>query len=289
MSPAQHLVAVLGRGVVDPDAPILSADDLGATRGDGIFEVTRVVTTEGVSRVDHLDRHLARFRTSAARLALPAPDADAWQSLVHEAVAAWHVPGEAALKLVWTRGRENVPSGPTGYLTLTAQDPAALAASRAGITVASIPRGYASDAFGDAPWLLGGVKSLSYGVNLAARRAAAERGAEEALFVSTDGYALEGPTAGLIVARDDELITSPTGATGVLPSITVAVVTEAAEAAGVRVRRALLRPADLPHSQGAWFASSVKGVVPIVSLDGVPVPHDPEITRTLVAAAGFDR
>ena len=33
----------------------------------------------------------------------------------------------------------------------------------------------------------------------------------------------------------------------------------------------------------------MKGVVPIVSLDGVPVPHDPEITRTLVAAAGFDR
>ena len=37
--------AVLGVGVIDdPDHPVLCADDLGLTRGDGCFEATRIVT-----------------------------------------------------------------------------------------------------------------------------------------------------------------------------------------------------------------------------------------------------
>ena len=51
----QRVVAVLGRGVVPADTPILRADDLGALRGDGIFETMHV---RG-GRPWLLDEHLA--------------------------------------------------------------------------------------------------------------------------------------------------------------------------------------------------------------------------------------
>lgn len=284
---AQQLVAVLGRGVVDPDEPLLHADDLGATRGDGVFDAALVVRDENGCTVHHLEAHLARFADSAALLSLPAPDLAAWRELIGEATRAWDVPGEATLKLLWSRGRENSPAGPSGYLTITAVDPAAQARSRAGISVVTCVRGHASDAFADAPWLLGGVKSLSYAVNMAARRFAQAQGADDALFVSSDGFLLEGPTAGLIVALDDQLVTTPLGATGILPSVTVQVILDAAEAAGVGVRHELVRPEQLRSAQGAWLCSSIKGVLPLVSVDGRPLPHDAAITRTLAASAGF--
>ena len=40
------LVAVMGTGIVAADDPVLTADDLGLTRGDGVFDATRVVTAD---------------------------------------------------------------------------------------------------------------------------------------------------------------------------------------------------------------------------------------------------
>lgn len=284
-----QLVAVLGRGVVDPETPVLFADDAGLTRGDGCFDTCRVVRDDAGTRVDHLERHLARFAHSAELLSLPAPDLGAWRALIDEATAAWAVPGEAALKLVLTRGPEHTPGTPTGLLLLTAVDGAALARSRRGLRVVTLDRGYASDVFAAAPWLLGGAKSLSYGVNVAAKREATARGADDVLFVSTDGYALEGPTSGLLVAAGGgRLVAVPGGATGVLESVTVGVILEAAGGAAMCAGFELLRPAGLLESRGAWLVSTVRGVCPILQLDGRPMPHDPALTAVLARSAGFE-
>src|SRR5689334_7433369 len=64
-----RVVAVLGVGVVAPDTPILRADDLGALRGDGIFETMHV--RAGTAWL--LDQHLARMANSAERLQLALP------------------------------------------------------------------------------------------------------------------------------------------------------------------------------------------------------------------------
>ena len=42
----EQVVAVLGRGVVPRDTPLLVADDLGLTRGDGCFDACRVVVSD---------------------------------------------------------------------------------------------------------------------------------------------------------------------------------------------------------------------------------------------------
>lgn len=281
----EQVVAVLGRGVVPSDTGLLVADDLGFTRGDGCFDAARVVVRGGVAHVDHLDRHLARFARSAAALELPTPDPAAWRALIEQALGAWAGPGEAVLKLVLTRGPEHSGAGPTALLTITAAPDATRA--RQGVTGATLSRGYASDAFRDAPWLLGGVKSLSYAVNVAAKREAVRRGVDEIVFTSSDGYLLEGPTTGLLVAADDQLWTTPLDGTGVLESVTIAAILDAAKADGVTTREALFRADDLPGTDGAWMVSAVRGVLPLVELDGVRLPHDPAITARIASAAGF--
>ena len=110
MSEVVHLVAVLGRGVVDPDEPVVTADDLGLTRGDGCFDSARVITdAAGHASVVDLDDHLDRLAASAATMDIPDPTREQWRGLVAQALAAWSTPGEAVLKLLLTRGREWQP------------------------------------------------------------------------------------------------------------------------------------------------------------------------------------
>lgn len=282
-----QLVAVLGRGVLETDEPFVHADDLGLTRGDGCFDATLVFAGEAPRRVLHLDRHIARLERSAAGLELQGPPADDWRALVEEALAhPLAPPQESMLKLVLARGREEHPSGVLAYLTVTPM-PDSTAASRRGIDVASLDRGVASDSFAQSPWLLGGVKTISYAVNLAAKREADRRGADDALFVSTDGYALEAPTAALIVRRGDELVTTPVGATGVLASITVATLYEAAQGEEIECSHRLLPLAEVFDGDGAWLVSSVRGIAPIRHLDGRELAFDEGWHERLTRLAGF--
>lgn len=304
-----HLLAVMGRGVVPAADPIITAGDVGISRGDGCFDAMRVVGADvgaagaaagtdvgadmgpdveagmgadTTTRVDHMAGHLARFERSAAALGLRI-DRAAWDDLIATALAAWTHPGEATLKVVVTRGPEATPGVQTEFCTLTPADPGLLA-DRAGMSVLTFNRGYASDLFVDVPWLLGGVKLLSYAINMAAQREARARGAREALFTSTDGFALEGPTSAIVWHADNGLWTTPTGSTGILDSVTVAALFAAAEADGMRTGSGLIRPADITQ---AWMLSAVRGACPITTLDGRPLITDSELTARVAAWAGF--
>jgi 4-amino-4-deoxychorismate lyase len=271
-----RLVAVLGIGVVDASStPVLRADDLGLTRGDGCFEATRIeVGADGRVAVDHLDAHLDRLARSAAGLEIPV-DETAWRSLIEEALAVWTCPGEAILRLMLTRGSEEAPLHPTtGILTVIAADAAATAAARSGISVVTLDRGHSSTAFSDVPWLLGGVKTLSYAVNMAAGRVAARRGADDALFVSTDGFALEAPRSALVWRVGDELATTRLDGTGILASITQAAVFSHATNDGIETSYDLITPAGLLATDGAWLLSSGRLVAPIRTIDGEAVRID---------------
>lgn len=283
----RQIIGVMGKGVLEAGTASITADDLGFTRGDGVFDATRVVTDDqGVSRVDNLDRHLDRFNRSLAGLDGPELDRDAWVQLIAESVDAWRLPGEAILKIMWSRGQESNPSAPTQVLTITELDPTSLA-KRDGIKVALLGRGTASDAYRDAPWLLGGVKTLSYGVNVAVKREANRRGADEVLLVSSDGWAMEGPNASLIVLRDGTLWTTPVEGTGILRSITQELIWEHAATDGVPTRTELMRPEQVFQADAAWLASSVRGTAPITRLDDVDLPVSDEWTQRLRGWIGF--
>lgn len=279
-----QLVAVLGRGVVPASEAVVLADDLGLTRGDGVFDATRVVTgVDGSSLVENLDRHLARLQRSARAVELPEPDWAGLEALIEAAAEQWRQPGQAVLKIIHTRGLEHTVAGATTLLTITEMTPG----ERRPISVASLARGYSSTAFADAPWLLGGCKLLSYAVHTSARREAERRGADDALFVSSDGFALEGPTSSLLWVSEGVVCTTPAGATGILRSVTVDLLREWAPSAGVGFEERLIQVPELFASTGAWLASSGRGISPIANLDGKAMPQDQSWTDRLSEATGF--
>lgn len=287
MDEVPHVVAVLGRGVVDADEPVVTADDLGLTRGDGCFDSARVITDAvGTARVVDLDEHLARLASSAEALAIANPSGEQWRDMVAEALAAWSTPGEAVLKLVLTRGREWRDAGPTAIVTITHRGPAAARAART-IAAVTLSRGHPSDAFADAPWLLGGTKTLSYVVNVAAAREARRRRADDVIFTSTDGFALDGPTSGLLLARDGAFLSTPTGATGILESVTVAAIFETARADGFATRYELIPVDDLYCADGLWLVSSGRGPVLVTSLDRRSLHVDEGLAARVLRYAAF--
>jgi len=275
------VVAVLGRGVVPADTPILTADDLGVLRGDGIFETVHVRAGEPWL----LDQHLVRMARSAARLELDLPDRDALAGLAATAYAGWPAGVEGALRLVCTRGAEG--GGPvTVFARLAAVPEPVRAARRAGLAVATATLGVTAAARAGAPWLLGGVKALSYAVNMASQRWAGSRELDDVLWVSADGYALEAPTSSLVWLAGGVLCTVPPDRTGILAGITAGWLLDRAPELGWRSELRMIRPADLPAADGVWLTSSVRGVAAVRELDGAALPASPH-TATIQQLVGY--
>ncbi|PRY16659.1 aminodeoxychorismate lyase [Kineococcus rhizosphaerae] len=279
-SPVLFLATIAADGTTsfapaDPGAPQLRVDDLGATRGDGVFESVNVVGAVPQS----LTHHLARFARSAAMLDLPAPDAAAWTDAVHRAVAA-HEPGDELLaKLVLTRGVEG--SGvPTGWVHVFPGYDYGTQRT-AGIDVLVLDRAYPSDVVTRAPWLLQGAKTLSYALNQAALRYARGHGAHDVVFVSADGDVLEGPNSTVLAKFADRWVTTPPEL-GLLDGTTQGRAFAWARARGERTEVAHLTVDDLRTADALWLLSSGRLSAPVRSLEGVPRPTDAGLQAELL-------
>ena len=272
--PPSVLVSSDGR-VLDPGQPLLFADDLAAVRGDGIFET--LLVREG--RACLVESHLRRLVSSAAMMDLPAPDLDAWRHAIDTAVDHWagQTDREGALRLVYSRGRET-GSPPTGYLTIATLADRVDAARRHGVTAVIMERGLSSTGVDAMPWLLAGAKTLSYAVNMAALRHGAQRGADDVVFVSSDGFVLEGPRSTVVIAVEiagRPCLLTPPPWYPILRGTTAQALFEVARAAGTDCDYQALRPADLFAAQGVWLVSSITLAARVHTLDGRALPPSP--------------
>jgi 4-amino-4-deoxychorismate lyase len=273
------LVGMLGVGLVDPTVPQVRADDLGLVRGDGCFEAVRVRPDGGL---DDLDLHLARLERSVAALELPTTDLAGWRELVDTMLAGW-TGGEAVVRMVITRGRtEGGPS--TAFALLSAITERQLRERRDGVDVISLSRGLTADATVEAPWLLGGVKAVSYAVNMAALRYARAAGADDVIFFSADGQLLEAPTASVVWLSGGVLRTPPPQPLGLLDGVTVRHLFADGAGFGTEIQRGTIE--DLHDADGVWLLSSVRVAAAVNSLDGKPLPTDPTVTARVQRAAG---
>jgi 4-amino-4-deoxychorismate lyase len=260
----------------DPGSPQLSVLDFAATRGDGIFESISVIA--GIPHA--LDAHLSRFESSAAILDLPTPDRAIWRGAIAAALAELDSAPEAYIRAVLSRGIEGTGQ-PTGWV-YAAPSPDYTRVRTEGVRVVFLDRGYPRNVESTSPWLLAGAKTLSYAVNRAALREAARRDADDVVFVSSDGYVLEGPTSSVLFLRGERLGTPGSGS-GILPGTTQDDVFQWAASAGLSTGFENLTPAELRTTDAAWLVSSSRHAVPIISLDGAPHPVRWDITTAINA------
>lgn len=265
--------------VAEETAPQLRVTDYGATRGDGVFETIGVFRGQALN----LEPHLTRLGRSARMLDLPAPDTDVVREAFQLAVDTHAAVDELMVRIILTRGVESADE-PTAWVH--AKQSPDFSAERAGVRVVSLSRGVSSTVASDAPWLLAGAKSTSYAVNMAALREARRRSADDVLFVSTDGYALEGPTSTLLVRRGDSYSTTPPSA-GVLPGTTVASAQEVLASRGAAVEEKLMTLDEVRAADAAWLLSSVRLAAPITQIDDVELAVDAELTAALCAGMSF--
>lgn len=258
---------------VDAASPALSVGELSTQRGDGVFESIGVVDRHAQEVVPHLER----LAHSARLCDLPVPHQEQWRQAIGLA-AADCADGEYVIKLILSRGVEH---GPTPTAWVTAAPAADFSAVReAGVRVVTLDRGYDLDVAQRAPWLLLGAKTLSYAVNMAALREAHRRGADDAIFLSRDGFVLEAPTASLILRFGDRFVTpAPNG--GILHGTTQLSVYEHLEGHGFAAEYDRVPASDLRRADAAWLVSSVRLAAPITAVDGIEVPVDRALTAEL--------
>jgi 4-amino-4-deoxychorismate lyase len=258
-------VAVGGRGVVDPSEPVLRADDEALLRGRAAFETLRVYGGTPF----RLPEHLERLAGSAERIGLPDVNRLELEQLAADALDAAGTP-EAVLRLFWT------PS-PTA-IAIVSELPDHLDALRErGQRLISL-RGVRADE----PWLLPGVKSTSYAVNMAAEAEAKRRGADDAVFVDGACVVLEGPTTNVWWRRGETLYT-PSLELGILAGVTRAAVLDLAGAAGFEVSEGAFRLDELATADEAFTSSSVRELMPVTELDERPLPRGPAADELLAA------
>jgi 4-amino-4-deoxychorismate lyase len=198
------------------------------------------------------------------------------------------------LRLIYSRGRES-GSPPTAFATI-AQLPARVAdARRKGVAALTLARGLPADGAPDMPWLLAGAKTLSYAVNMAALRHAERHGAGDVIFVSSDGYILEGPRSTVVIATEldgNPALLTPPPWYPILRGTTQQALFEVARNKGYDCDYRALRAADIVAAQGVWLVSSITLAARVHTLDGKLLPGAPlagEIAELVDAAILSDR
>lgn len=252
---------------------VVPVNDRGFLLGDGLFETMRVAGGEPF----RLAQHLERLTRGAELLKIKLPfTPKELQQFSAELIAKNEMP-EAILRVTLTRG-----PGTRGYSTKGADRPTLLIMLHPlppenpdeplqWSLVTSPMRIPASDA-------LSSFKTTSKALHVLARADAEERGADEALLLNSNGEVAETAGGNLFWVYQDKICTVPTGR-GVLPGITRAVVLEICQSLGLETNKRVIKPEMLRHAAGIFVTTSALGIVPVVALDGRPVPPSPLVDQ----------
>jgi branched-chain amino acid aminotransferase len=270
--PSPGHVWVDGR-LLAADEPHLSAFDRGFQLGDGVFETLRA----RAGRPTELAEHVARLGRSAAGLAIPLPDDI--ESRLAAAIAALLTAegldgpaGDASIRITVSRGtffgRGLLPPDEHPTPTVVVQ----------AWPVPPVPVGHLENGLHLVPSAvrrdpenqLVGLKTTSRADYVFARVEAREAGADDALFLTTDGFLSEATSANLFVVRGDELAT-PSLACAILPGTTRDWIIRWAAGVGLQANETWLTTRDLAEADEAFLSSSVAGILPVTRFATQPI------------------
>ncbi len=286
-SPSRHVWA--NGHLASARAPLLSGSDRGFQVGDGVFETVRVCG----GRILELPLHVARLVASASALEIPLAGeiAETLRSAILDLLAADDLiaPGvEVSVRITVSRGpvegRNLLPPADVQPTVLVQAWPVMppspdLLERGLHLAISRIRRDPGSP--------LAKVKTTSRAEFVYARLEARRAGADDALFLTTDGYVAEATSASLFLVRaiepagdlaDDGAglatgtpragLVTPGLDCGILAGTTREWLLRWAPGVGLEASEARLLPEELFAAGEAFLASSVAGVLPVTVVDG---------------------
>jgi branched-chain amino acid aminotransferase len=275
MTAPRH-VWVDGR-ILNAEEPALTAFDRGFQLGDAVFETLRA----RAGRPTELPEHAARMRQSAAGLSIVLPDdiEGRLARAIDELLAIDDLggaAGDASVRVTVSRGpffgRGLLPPDEHPAPTIVVQawpvppTPASHLEQGLHLVPSTIRR--------DPENPLNALKTTSRADYVYARIEARTAGADDALFLTIDGYVSEATSANLFVVRRDgdsvELAT-PSLACAILPGTTRDWILRWAAVVGLVPQESWLTTRHLAEADEAFLSSSVAGILPVTRFAGEPI------------------
>jgi branched-chain amino acid aminotransferase len=269
---------------VAPEGAKVSVFDRGFLYGDSVFETLR---TYG-GRPFALERHLARLARSAARVFIELPVSIEQIGREVESAVVGAGNAESYVRVTLTRGvgealglDPGLSRHPLRVVIVTPLQAPAATLYEHGVAVVTFHGARVTDDSSAT-----GAKVGNYLTAVLASRQMRAAGAAEALLVDRRGCVVEGATSNVFAVLDDGTLVTPPEEDGILLGITRETVLEVAAELGLRCRLASLPLSDVKAAAEVFVCSSIRELLPVVSIDGSPVGRGRPgpITRQLLSA-----
>jgi branched-subunit amino acid aminotransferase/4-amino-4-deoxychorismate lyase len=135
---------------------------------------------------------------------------------------------------------------------------------------------------------ISGIKTTSRAELVYARIEAERAGADDAIFMTTDGRITEATTSNILLIKGD-LCATPRLGTGLLAGTTRAWLVEHGDAVGLAMVQRDLGLEDVFAADEMAICASIGGVIPVTSLDGRPIGDGKPGPRTVAMRAARER
>ncbi|RFB80262.1 D-amino-acid transaminase [Methylovirgula sp. 4M-Z18] len=241
-------------------------EDRGYQFADGVYEVCEVRDGKLVDAT----RHLARLERSLNELRIAKPLSDAALKVVLREVVARNRVEHGLVYMQVTRGvapRDHAfPAKPIRpALVVTAKSSHVQKAesnAEKGVAVVTVP---------ETRWARPDIKTVGLLANVLARQAARDQGAYEAWFVDAEGYVTEGASTNAWIVTGDGHFVTRHADNAILKGITRTTLIDLLKREGLKLIERPFTPDEAKTAREAFITSATSIVLPVVSVDGVPI------------------
>ncbi len=264
------MIVYLNGKYIDADRAVVSVWDGGFLYGDGVYTTLRLYAGEPLD----LSAHFQRLAKHAAILDLPLVKTEVeFREIARHLASENDLTGtDGRMRITITRG--GGPDTPLPLSHLETIEPTVLVTltgigdehdrwRKEGISVITLDASFARGNFPE-------LKTLNSLATIRALRLATAAGCQEAILTDPAGSLLEGAISNLFLVSSGNLLT-PVCTGGFLPGRTRERILDIAAGEGITVREKQLDRRHLEAACEVFLASSVREVLPVVSIDGRPV------------------
>ncbi|PRE73628.1 D-amino acid aminotransferase [Burkholderia multivorans] len=244
--------------------------DRGFIFGDGVYEVVPVYAHDGAHVPFRIAQHLERLERSLKKIGIDSPhDAAGWRALIERVVDANAQALGDSHALVYLQVTRGVAKRGHAFPANAVPTVFAMTSPLRLPSAEERAKGVRCVTAEDRRWLHCDIKSTSLLGNVLMAQHAAERDAFETVQLR-DGNLTEGSSSNVWVVKNGELY-APPRSNKILEGIRYALLEELADECGIRFIAREISESELRAADEILITSATKEVLPVTSLDDLPV------------------